>query len=363
VKRRVATGFSISLWAAALLLASASCDADLLLEPLDVPSPLDQTAFGSYEIYFTDPACPPVEERFDGLDDLIARDVSQAQTRVDVAAYDFDSVPMVEALIELSQRGVSVRMVTDSDNADLSSINRLRRNGISVVEDKRSALMHNKFIVIDDQIVWMGSMNFTSNGAFCNNNNLVRFDFPLLASNYVSEMDEMYVDQRFGPNSPRNTPSQQLEFIGIALENYFAPEVEVAPIIRREIEKAQQEILFMAFAFTDDEIGEAMLARAASGVSVFGVFEAVGSDTLFSYYPVMVGAGLPNVQVLRDGNNRIMHHKVIIIDQETLIFGSFNFSNNANESNDENVIIVHDAEFTRYFVEEFLAVWEEANSD
>ena len=96
--------------------------------------------------------------------------------RVDVAAFDFDSEPMVEALIELEEQGILVRVVTDEDNADLSAINRLRRHGISVVEDKRSALMHNKFVIIDGRYLWMGSMNFTTNGVYCNNNNLVRID-------------------------------------------------------------------------------------------------------------------------------------------------------------------------------------------
>ena len=56
-----------------------------------------------------------------------------AEVRVDIAAFDLDAEPMVQALIELEARGVEVRVVTDSDNAELSSINRLRRNGVSVV--------------------------------------------------------------------------------------------------------------------------------------------------------------------------------------------------------------------------------------
>ena len=48
-----------------------------------------------------------------------------------------------------------------------------------------------------------------------------------------------------------------------------------------------------------------------------------------------------------------MHHKVIIIDGHTVIFGSFNFSNNADKDNDENLLIVDDAGFARPFVEEF----------
>lgn len=343
-----------------MYLALAACSLELPQEPLEQPPPGGEPGAGWYEIFFTDPSCPPEAERIGGLDETVASDVRQAESRVDVAAFDLDAEPIVDALIALEDRGLEVRVVTDSDNATLSSINRLRRNGISVVEDKRSALMHDKFIVIDDQIVWVGSMNLTSNGAYCNNNNLVRFDSRQLAVNYVAEMDEMYLDRSFGPLSPQNTPNPRVTINGTLIENFFAPELEVAPIIAANIDGARSEILFMAFSFTNDLIGEAMIRRANGGVNVRGVFETSGSDTIFSYYPIMADAGVANLQVRQDGNNRLMHHKVIIIDQRTVIFGSFNFTDSANDSNDENVLIVHDPAFASYFVEEFSLVWQEA---
>ncbi len=327
-----------------------------LLEPVTDPSaPADW-----YEIYFTNPNCPPEAERVGGLDEDIASDLLSAEVRVDIAAYDLDAEPIVQALIDLEERGVEVRVVTDTDNASLSSINRLRRNGISVVEDKRSGLMHDKFVVIDGRIVWLGSMNFTTNGVYCNNNNIVRINSPRLAANYTAEMDEMYDDSLFGPDSPQNTPNESLSIGGIEVENYFGSEKEISLIISRRVARAEDEILFMAFSFTDEQIGESLLGRADAGVIVRGVFEHVGSETPFSYYPTLSQARLANVAVLTDGNPQVMHHKVFVIDQSTVIFGSFNFSDNANRRNDENVLIVHDPTFASYFIEEFETVWAEA---
>lgn len=313
-----------------------------------------------YEIYFTNPTCPPEAERGGGIDEIVADSLRGAEVRADVAAYDLDSEPIVNALIELEERGIEVRVVTDEDNANLSSINRLRRNGISVVEDKRSGLMHNKFAVIDGRFTWVGSMNFTTNGAYCNNNNLVLFESPRLAANYTAEMDEMYNDRIFGPDSPENTPNEQLTIQGVRIENYFGPEKDIAPTIARTVARAQEAILFMAFSFTDERVGEAILGRADAGVAVQGVFETTGSETQYSYYPAMRDAGIPNLTVRQDNNSFIMHHKVIIIDWETVIFGSFNFSESANRRNDENVLIVQDPTFASFFIEEFSAVWEES---
>lgn len=323
-------------------------------------TPPPTTAANWYDLYFTNPTCPPEGERTGGLDEIIAADILTAQTQVDVAAYDLDAEPIVNALIELEKRGVTVRVVTDTDNASLSSINRLRRNGISVVEDKRSGLMHNKFVVIDGRVLYTGSLNLTTNGVYCNNNNLARIESPRLAANYTAEMNEMYQDRLFGPDSPDNTPREQLTISGVQIENYFGAEKEIAPIIARAVARAQNEILFLAFSFTDEQIGEAMLGRADAGVALRGVFETVGANSGFSYFPKMEAVQGSNVQVRLDGNPHVMHHKVIIIDRQTVIFGSFNFSDSANRRNDENILIVHDPAFANYFAEEFETVWQEA---
>ena len=126
-----------------------------------------------YQIYFTDADCPSEEERGEGLDSIIAETISQAEVSVDIAVFELDSEPIVEALIGLEEQGIPVRVVVDTDYIEESSIRRLRRNGISVVEDDRSAFMHNKFTVIDGRYVWVGSMNYMPNDIYCNNNNLV----------------------------------------------------------------------------------------------------------------------------------------------------------------------------------------------
>ena len=359
----VAVGILSILFGADLLqefgLSDTSSGPNIQIPNLNqAPIPNEPADF--YDIYFTNPTCPPEEERGGGIDQILADSLREAEIRVDVAAFDLDAKPIIDALIDLEEQGVQVQVVTDSDNADLSGINRLRRNGISVVEDKRTGLMHNKFAVIDGRFTWVGSMNFTSNGTYCNNNNLVRFESPRLAANYTAEMDEMYINNSFGPGSPVNTPNEQLTIQGARIENHFGPEKDIAPIIARTVARAQEAILFMAFSFTDQRVGEAILGRADAGVAVQGVFEKVGADTQFSYYPIMRDAGIPNLQVRLDNNPFIMHHKVIIIDWETVIFGSFNFSESANSRNDENIVIIQDPTFASFFVEEFSTVWEES---
>jgi phosphatidylserine/phosphatidylglycerophosphate/cardiolipin synthase-like enzyme len=63
------------------------------------------------------------------------------------------------------------------------------------------------------------------------------------------------------------------------------------------------------------------------------------------------------VPVKQDGNPGFLHHKVIVVDERIVITGSMNFSTNAEESNDENVIIIDNAEIARLYIQEFERVW------
>jgi phosphatidylserine/phosphatidylglycerophosphate/cardiolipin synthase-like enzyme len=55
-----------------------------------------------------------------------------------------------------------------------------------------------------------------------------------------------------------------------------------------------------------------------------------------------------------------MHHKVMIIDRSIVITGSYNFSNSAEERNDENVVVIHNAEAAAQYLGEFQRVYNQA---
>jgi phosphatidylserine/phosphatidylglycerophosphate/cardiolipin synthase-like enzyme len=102
-----------------------------------------------------------------------------------------------------------------------------------------------------------------------------------------------------------------------------------------------------------------ILERAKAGVKVRGVFENTGSDTAYSEYGGMKKAGL---DVWQDGNPYLMHHKIFIVDGKTVVLGSFNFSENAETQNDENLLIVDDPSLAQQFTAEFGRVYDQAKN-
>jgi phosphatidylserine/phosphatidylglycerophosphate/cardiolipin synthase-like enzyme len=351
-----------------VLLPKGTLDRGLVNSPEPAPTPIIVPVSQDWiQVYFTQPQYPAdASSPHDALDETLAADIDRAQTSVDVAAYDLDLERVAEALIAAHERGVAVRLVTDTDNVDLRQVRQLDRAGIPVVEDNRGAIMHNKFVVIDNQVVWTGSWNLTDNGTYRNDNNAVRIVVPALAQNYTAEFEEMFLDGAFGPTSPADTPHPQVRVevggqggaIGL-LENYFAPEDQVAGEILDLVEKAETSIRFLAFSFTDNRLGDALKDQKKAGLEIQGVLEERGSQASYGEYRRLRRAR-PSVDVLTDGNPYIMHHKVFILDDDIVILGSFNFTTSANKSNDENILVIHSSDVAALYRAEFERIYAQA---
>ena len=309
-------------------------------------------------IFFTDPADPAASSYRDGIDEVLADAIGHAQAAVDLAVYDLNLWSVRDALIAAHQRGVTVRMVTESDNLDEPEMQDLREAGIEVLGDRREGLMHNKFVIIDRWEVWTGSTNFTTGGVYRNDNNLVRIRSTRLAQNYTAEFEEMFLNDAFGPNSPANTPYPQLTVDGTPLQVYFSPDDGALNHILALVNGAQHSVYFMAYSFTSDELADALLERNAAGVEVMGVFE---TDQYYANigceFDHLLQGGL---SVRLDGNPSHMHHKVLIIDEHIIVTGSYNFTANAEQRNDENLLVIDNPALARLYLAEFQRVYNQA---
>ena len=307
-------------------------------------------------VFFTD---PNLESFRGGPETEMLRAIDSARARLDVAAYDLDLWGMRDALIAAHRRGVVVRMVVEADSLDRLEIQALAEAGIPMAVDLPDGLMHQKFVIIDRRQVWVGSMNFTLNGAYRNDNNLLALTDPTAAAVFEAEFEEMFVDGLFGAYSPVGKGTA-FEIAGsaesrIPIEIHFSPDDGVRDRIVELLLGARESVRFMAFSFTSDEIGDALLKLAAAGVDVRGVFdESQLRSNTGSEYEWLLGAGL---EVKIDGNPDKLHHKVIIIDGRIVITGSYNFSLSAETRNDENVVIIFDEGVAGVFLEEWERVF------
>ncbi len=315
-----------------------------------------------WEVYFTDPVniSNPADWQSSVAGRLVEK-INAAQTSIHIASFEFNLTPVAEALIAARQRGVDVRWVTDDEHGleadiepDHGHFAMLQEAGIEVRSDTRSALMHNKFWIFDGQIVWTGSTNITENGVFDQDNNVIVIQSPELAAIYEREFQEMW-DGQFGPRSPSTLDEQVVTVDGSRIVVVFtsedpALENAIVPIVQ----SATTSVRFLTFSFTDFPLADAMSQRFKAGVDVAGVFEKFGSETEAAELRTLMCRSVP---VKQDGNSGFLHHKVIVVDEQIVITGSMNYSTNAEENNDENVIIIDNAEVARLYLQEFDRVW------
>lgn len=331
------------------------------VEDMLAPIPMHVgNAFGNdwFQMYFTDPSSPASRQYSGGPDGPLVTAIDAARLSVDAAMYSLTLNSVRNALIRALRRGIDVRVVMESDNLEEDDPQALMRAGIPILGDRQEGLMHDKFLVIDGNDVWTGSMNFTDSGAYLDNNALVHIRSDQVAADYEAEFDEMFVKDLFGPARGTATPNPQVTIGATTLEVYFAPDDHVQDALVQLLKSAKTSIYFLAYSFTADPLGEAIRERAAAGVKVAGVMDTdQAASNLGTEYDAFRADGLA---VRLDNNPGQMHEKLIIIDGETVVIGSYNFTKSADTSNDENLLVIHDPQIAAQSTLEFARVFDAA---
>lgn len=127
--------------------------------------------------------------------DLILQFTGSARHSADVAAYDFTSRPVAQALSAAVARGVKVRLVADEKKSRdrWSLVSQLACAGVDVRLNGMYSIMHNKFIVADASAVETGSFNYTSSAEKRNAENaLVITGEPETARQYQTEFNRLW---------------------------------------------------------------------------------------------------------------------------------------------------------------------------
>ncbi len=323
-------------------------------------------ASGAVEIHFTRPGTEPGAEEDPEADDAIVEVLAGAESSVDLCFFEFDRASVVDAAADALMRGVQLRFVGDGDELGDEGYQRLAGLGLELaLRAPNDRIMHNKFAVVDARTVLTGSMNMTETGVLRNNNNLLRLEDPALADAYAAEFQQMWEQHLFGRSKEPIEVARAHELNGRGVEVYFSPEDNPVEQLRRVLASADHSVFFLVFSYTHPDVAADMIALDAAGVTVAGVMDESQAWGRYSVDEELAAAGVP---VYIDGNENAsgfsggkLHHKVLIVDagtdsDPTVVTGSFNWSKSATQYNDENLLILHGADFVAPFLEEFCEV-------
>jgi len=133
----------------------------------------------------------------------------------------------------------------------------------------------------------------------------------------------------------------------------FSPRDGAASQIIYWLGRANKSIHVLIYSFTLDSIGDAIIGAHQRGIDAKLVFEK-SQVSKYSEYFRLADAG---VQVRNDTNPASMHHKVAIIDGSLILVGSFNWSDAAEDDNNENLLVIRSSDVASSFEQEFQRIW------
>ncbi|MBI3072036.1 MAG: DUF1669 domain-containing protein [Deltaproteobacteria bacterium] len=305
--------------------------------------------------------------------------IDGAERTLDVAVYELHNDVVTSALIRAKLRGVKVRVLGDamyrwkrvkSDPHVCPQWEQIEREGIETKYDTKTSYMHNKFYVRDGKCVWTGSFNPIDADAYENHNNSLKICNDQIAATYAKEFEEMFVAGKFGIGSPANTSKAPVTVGDATVEVCFAPEDNCGRFLVNKLLAAKTSIHIMAFSLTNfiprgpeklairktmPTMKSAILDKKRAGLTVQAVFENMNVFAKESIGPDLIALGAP---VKADSNPGVLHSKTIIIDGTTVITGSFNFSGEAENGNDENVVVVTGARVASQYMAEFRRIFD-----
>jgi phosphatidylserine/phosphatidylglycerophosphate/cardiolipin synthase-like enzyme len=133
------------------------------------------------------------------------------------------------------------------------------------------------------------------------------------------------------------TPAQQPA--AAPIEVHFSPNGGCTDAVVNELNSAKTSIFVQAYSFTSVPIAKALVDAHKRGVKIQVVLDKSQRNEKYSAADFLRNSGIPT---LIDAQHAIAHNKVMVIDGETVITGSFNFTKAAEEKNAENLLVIRD---------------------
>jgi phosphatidylserine/phosphatidylglycerophosphate/cardiolipin synthase-like enzyme len=123
------------------------------------------------------------------------------------------------------------------------------------------------------------------------------------------------------------------------IEVHFSPKGGCTEAIVKEITAAKSTILVQAYSFTSAPIAKALVEAHKRGVEVQAILDKSQRTEKYSSADFLHNTG---ISVRIDAQHAIAHNKVMVIDGQVVITGSFNFTKAAEEKNAENLLVIRD---------------------
>lgn len=300
----------------------------------------------------------------DDLEAAIIDFIDAATDSLRISVQELDHRPIADAIIAARRRGVSVHMIMEQDylkeakvpsadslgtqEVNRELLTRILRVGVDAKADYNPKIFHQKFIVRDKVAVLTGSTNFTTTGVTKNLNHLAIVNDAVVAREYTREFAQLRKGI-FGARSLAHgrKPLDDHLVSNVRVKPLFAPDHNPEMEFIKQMIKAQTRVDFAVFTFSQSSgIDDALANAKRLGLSVRGALDRKQANQVWAAKTTLSDAGVTLFTNKTGTGVRKIHHKLMTIDDQLTIIGSFNYTGPANLTNDENIIVLGDLDVT-----------------
>ncbi|MFA5084802.1 MAG: phospholipase D-like domain-containing protein, partial [Candidatus Omnitrophota bacterium] len=325
---------------------------DLLIEPLD--KMLYQKIKDDAKVFFSPEG---------GCEEELVRAIDSSEKTIDAAVYSFTNTKIRDALKRAKERGVVIRLFLNGKRASNKLGKELESYGVKVkYYDKRGSLMHNKFMIIDEENIYSGSYNWTILAEKDNRENLIILPY---LEEFRYEFDYLWSDKERPPPKEHSPPPIKVLFSPKGgCENELIELIEKVKNEKKSNLEIPRSIKIALYYFTNKDIAKALFDAKENGVDVEIILDKTQKKPSYAierYFHDLQeescgGGGHLYIKYCRIPKG-MMHNKFAIIGDAT-VTGSYNWTKAAENKNRENLIVLPAA--MKDYREEFDRIMEDA---
>jgi len=284
----------------------------------------------------------------DDLTVSFASGIAGAKESVLLIVYTLTDPTIIKALKKKSEEGVNVRVITDAMESPYVT----SKLGSSLTMNRRfsKGRMHQKILVIDRKVSWIGSANMTSESLRMHGNlvNVIK-SVPLAERIEAKALTmEMKANNSYFPH-------EEFSIGGQLVELWFLPDdPKAVQRIKDIILSAKESVRIAMFTWTRMDFAHAVIEAANRGVNVEVVMDGNQGKGASSRIVDLLKNSKVKVSLSR--GKPLLHHKFLYIDQSMLVNGSANWTRDAFNKNDECFLVIHN--LTQLQQQQMEALWK-----
>ena len=288
--------------------------------------------------------------------------VDSAESNVFVAVAFFQDTAFADELCSAKDGGKNVKVIMDNSTGNLEVYEKLRDCGVDVINDSTSTtpyhIMHDKFIIVDNETLMVGTVNLIPADYTRNNNTAILINGSKAVTYfYLQEFVHMWNNSngRFGTD--KTDDHSFLAFVNytggssrlIVFEGYFTPQWygcrgRLADEVSGLITRAKEAVYYTAYVFSNSSwvkpVYNATVNRWRASKVVKGVFDdLMNLDSPGKAIYDFVKVGMNSTIAINDHPYK-MHDKLFVVDNKTAVIGSWNPTSSATTNHDENYLVI-----------------------